>query len=253
MPVAGVSPLARAQAGFRRLAALVFAGALLAGCGAADAPTGRTASGASASAEKAGGANTADVYRFAKISNGAYFYTGNAGERDIVLASYPDFRYEGVAFQQIVGSPGTPVFRFANLVTGGYFYTASPEERDFVRGTRPDMRYEGSTFSVATPASPGAVAVYRLANLGNGAYLYTSNAGERDFAVGLGSWRFEGIAFHTPPASGFLNCPNDALSFNGTCLCNVSGYRYDSQNNACVLPASPEEPMRLFSGWAGDY
>ena len=253
LTVVGVSPLARAQAGLRRLAALALAAAMLAGCGAADAPTVRTPSGASAPAEKAGGANTADVYRFAKISNGAYFYTGSAGERDIVLASYPDFRYEGVAFQQIVGSPGTQVFRFANLVTGGYFYTASPEERDFVRGTRPDMRYEGSTFSVATPASPGAVAVYRLANLGNGAYLYTSNASERDFAVGLGSWRSEGTAFFAPPASGFLNCPDDALSFNGTCLCNVSGYRYDSQNNACVLPASPDEPMRLFSGWAGDY
>ena len=226
---------------------------LLAGCGAADAPTVRMPAGATAPAEKAVETSTTDVYRFAKISNGAYFYTGSAGERDIVLASYPDFRYEGVAFQQIVGAPGTQVFRFANLVTGGYFYTASPEERDFVRGTRPDMRYEGTTFSVATPASPGAVAIYRLANLGNGAYLYTSNASERDFAVGLGSWRFEGTAFYAPPASGFLNCPDDAISFNGTCLCNVSGYRYDSTTNACVLPSSPDEPMRLSPGWAGDY
>ena len=47
-------------------------------------------------------------------------------------------------------------------------------------------------------------------------------------AVDAKATTVEGTAFFAPPASGFLNCPNDALSFNGTCLCNVSGYRYDS-------------------------
>ncbi len=236
-----------------RLGATLLAGAvLLAGCGDADAPTLPATSSPDAVIEKAGN-TTADVYRFAKQSNGAYFYTGSAGERDIILASYPDFRYEGVAFQQYTGARGTPVFRFANLANGGYFYTASVSERDLVRGTRPDMRYEGTTFSVVTPASPGALAVHRLANLNNGAYLYTTQAGERDQAMRLGIWRSEGTAFHAPGPSGAHSCPDDALFANGTCVCNVSGYRYDTVGNVCVLPASPEEPIRMASGWAGDY
>ena len=86
------------------------------------------------------------VYRFAKISNGAYFYTGNQGERDLVLANYPDFRYEGIAFQQNLQGAAAPVYRFANLGNGGYFYTSSIEEKDLVIRTRKDLRFEGTTF-----------------------------------------------------------------------------------------------------------
>jgi hypothetical protein len=38
------------------------------------------------------------VYRFAKLSNGAYFFTGSLGERNQIIASFPDFRAEGVGF-----------------------------------------------------------------------------------------------------------------------------------------------------------
>lgn len=142
--------------------------------------------------------STAPVFRFAKISNGAYFYTGNAGERDIILTSFPDFRYEGVAFQQALSEGGQPVYRFANLLNGGYFYTGSADERDLVIRDYPHMRYEGSTFAVAQPESAGSAPVYRLANLVNGAYLYTTSAGERDAAAALGIWRTEGISFWAP-------------------------------------------------------
>lgn len=70
------------------------------------------------------------VYRFAKISNGAYFYTGNVDEVRYILGNLPDFRYEGVAFEQDTSSNAQPVYRFANLNNGGYFFTGSPIERD---------------------------------------------------------------------------------------------------------------------------
>lgn len=240
----------------KRLVLIAIAGVLTAGCGGADAPVTRGAPAGvatEAAAEEKASGTTADVYRFAKISNGAYFYTGSAWERDQILASYPDFRYEGVAFQQLSNTPGAPVFRFANLANGGYFYTASVEERDFVRGTRPDMRFEGTSFSVVTPASPGGIAVYRLANLSNGAYLYTAIAVERDFAIGLGTWRPEGIAFYVPASNGVLNCPNDSLFSQGSCICNVRGYLYDPANNTCALPSLPDFPIQLTSGWAGEF
>ncbi len=146
------------------------------------------------------GGGVAPVYRFAKVSNGAYFFTGNATERDQILVSYPDFRPEGVGFQRYADSgSGLPVFRFANLSNGGYFYTGSTAERDATIVNYPNMRFEGSTFSVADPSTGGALAVYRLANLNNGAYLYTINPQERDAAVKLGFWRSEGISFYAPP------------------------------------------------------
>ncbi|MBP8310504.1 MAG: PPC domain-containing protein, partial [Burkholderiaceae bacterium] len=147
----------------------------------------------------AGSSDVAPVYRFAKVSNGAYFFTGNAAERDQIQVSFPDFRAEGVAFQRYAdASAGTPVYRFANLDNGGYFYTGSAAERDATIANYPNMRFEGSTFSVADPGTSGALPVFRLANLNNGAYLYTTSAQERAAAVGLGFWRDEGVSFHAP-------------------------------------------------------
>lgn len=175
-----------------------LAAGALAACGGGDADTAPAHAGREGAA--AAGVSVLPVYRFAKISNGAYFYTGNRAEKDLVLSSYPDLRYEGIAFQQLTDGSGVPVYRFANLGNGGYFYTASAAERDWVEQTRPDMRYEGSTFSVASGDHPGALPVYRLANLVNKAYLYTASAWERDAAIASGIWRDEGVAFHTLPA-----------------------------------------------------
>jgi hypothetical protein len=152
--------------------------------------------------------SAAAVYRFAKISSGAYFYTGDRAERDSILASLPDFRYEGVAFLRSSDAAAVPVYRFANLNNGGYFYTANPAERDLVIRAYPHLRFEGSTFAVAAPGASNTTAIYRLANLSNGAYLLTSDPAERAYALGLGFWRDEGIAFqaatHDTPAGGAL-------------------------------------------------
>lgn len=237
----------------RRWVGAVLGATVIVGCGGADAPSSRGLVSAEAPTEKANTGSTGDVYRFAKLSNGSYFYTGNAGERDLIIAGYPDFRYEGVAFQQYLGAGGTPVYRFANLNTGTYFYTANAAERDLVRGTRPDMRYEGTTFSVALPTSPAAQAVYRLANLTNGAYLYTSSTDERDYALSLGIWRNENIAFYTPSRDGYLSCPENSLFSNGSCVCTIAGQEYDGSANSCRFPPQLDLSMRMTSGWAGDY
>ncbi len=138
------------------------------------------------------------VYRFAKISTGAYFYTGSDEEAATIIRSYPDFRYEGVAFERDPLTIGKPVYRFANLNNGGYFYTGSVEERDQVIAAYSNMRYEGTTFAVANRFESFAQPVYRLANLTNGAYLFTTSAVERDYAVSLGIWRSEGSTFSAP-------------------------------------------------------
>lgn len=153
------------------------------------------------------------VYRFAKVASGQYFYTGSRAERDGIIANLPGMRYEGPVFnaQDNWVTGYSPVYRFANLDNGGYFYTASAGERDLVLSDYPQYRYEGATFFVPTAPSPDTVPVYRLANVQTGGYLFTSSAQERQFANTLGFFRDEGIAFQAP-ASVALALHDDSLA-----------------------------------------
>jgi hypothetical protein len=178
------------------------------------------------------------VYRFAKISTGAYFYTGSEVEVGTILASYPDFRFEGPAFEQDTSGGGTPVYRFANIANGGYFYTGSEAEKNQVIATYPNMRFEGSTFAVAPAAQADAKDIYRLANLNNGAYLYTLSAVERDYAVGLGYWRFEGSTFKAPKGSPLIDktwLAGKLLETNATTIFFDGGVGIDDAGNATVM------------------
>lgn len=145
-------------------------------------------------------ANTA-VYRFVNLDNGAYFYTASGQEKDIVLAHYPNFRFEGEVFyaraqtqsdsqdDPQAGEETIAVYRFANLQTGGYFYTASEGEKDLVLAQYPHFRFEGEAF--ALPQSGDLLPVYRFANVDTGGYLFTQNPAEREIARQLPFMREE--------------------------------------------------------------
>ncbi len=150
-------------------------------------------------------AEVPSVYRFAKLSNGAYFYTGSEDEVRQILRDYPDFRFEGTAFEKDATGAGQAVYRFANLQTGGYFYTGSAVERDLVLRDYPHFRFEGSTFSVAPSSELDARPIFRLANTNNGSYLYTQSSVERDYAQSLGFWRSEGSTFKAALGSVLKN------------------------------------------------
>lgn len=140
------------------------------------------------------------IYRLAKISNGAYFYTGSEEEVNTIITTMPDFRYEGSMFGATTSTGGQPVYRFANLLNGGYFYTASPAERASVNANYAGVfRDESSSFSVDAGPSTDNFLVYRLANLVNGSYLYTPSKAEVDAAVATGRWRDEGVAYSARP------------------------------------------------------
>jgi len=38
------------------------------------------------------------VYRFLELDSGGHFYTASAAERDAIVASRPNLRFEGTAF-----------------------------------------------------------------------------------------------------------------------------------------------------------
>jgi Tol biopolymer transport system component len=169
------------------------------------------------------------IFRFARISNGAYFYTGSAAEADAIKLGNPDFRFEGIAFYGNA-SGGTTVFRFANLTNGGYFYTASLAERDYVL-TDPffsrRFRLDAATFQIANENDNSKVPVYRLANLVNGAYLYTTNAAEVDYAVNtLRIWRDEGIKYYVAASAGAPGATDPGQAGLSGINPNVSGKLY---------------------------
>ncbi len=189
-------------------AALIVACLALGACGAADDSSSLPSAGASAPAmvgptEKAVPPNAGPpIYRFAKISTGAYFYTGSESEKDQIIRTLSDFRYEGSPFGMSTGIGSSDVYRFANLGNGAYFYTASAAERDYViANLKATYRYEGTSFAVEQGPGVGSLATYRMANLFNGAYLYPTSRSEVDAAVATGRWREEGYAFSARPST----------------------------------------------------
>jgi len=139
------------------------------------------------------------VYRFFNSKTGAHFYTASAGERDFVSGTYPDFKYESIAFYAMSGSStGTsPVFRFFNPQSGAHFYTISATERDFVRTTYPVFQFEGTSWWAQTTAGGGNTAMYRFYNSKTGAHFYTASAGERDFVIATyPAFKYEQVAYY---------------------------------------------------------
>jgi hypothetical protein len=122
------------------------------------------------------------VFRFFNTQTSAHFYTASASERDHVLATWPQFVYEGTAFFAAAApSPGTlSIYRFYNTQTGAHFYTASVAERDHVLATWPQFLYEGVRFYAFADSEPGSVKLYRFFNTQTGAHFYTTQDDERD-------------------------------------------------------------------------
>jgi Repeat of unknown function (DUF5648) len=179
--------------------------ALLAGCGSG-AGDFAALTQSNIAAENAG-ETLVPIYRFARISNGAYFYTGSAAEANSIRATNNDFRYKGVAFNGY-SSSGQTVFRFANVLNAGYFFTASVAERDNVLNDplyKTIFRLDSTTFQVSLDSDTTALPVYRIANLANVAYLYTLSLPEVNNAVNvIRSWRDEGLNFKVPAATASL-------------------------------------------------
>jgi uncharacterized protein (DUF1800 family) len=151
------------------------------------------------------------VYRFYNRETGTHFYTISVGERDGVIAAYPQFAYEGPQFAaRAQPAAGTvPVFRFFNRATGTHFYTTSASERDGIIAYYPQFAYEGPAYHAMPEAgSDGRVAVYRFFNRNTGAHFYTASAAERDKVIATyPAFVYEGIAFYVHPAATATAAP----------------------------------------------
>ena len=143
------------------------------------------------------------VLRFVRTAAGSYFYAASEADRESIVGSNPDVRFEKALFKiSPPGADAVPVHRFFRTDGSGHFLTASATERDAI-GASPahsHFQYEGVAFFAAPQSALGAVPVYRLSSNANGAYLYTSDSAERATAIRSGDWLDEGIAFHALPA-----------------------------------------------------
>lgn len=94
----------------------------------------------------------APVFRFFDVTTGTHFYSASAGERDTILATRPDLRFEGTAFYEHTTAKAgdAPVYRFFDLTDGTHFYTSSATERATILASRADLRDEGVGFYAPT-------------------------------------------------------------------------------------------------------
>lgn len=138
------------------------------------------------------------IYRFYNAATGAHFFTANSAERDYVIATYAQFKYEGIAFYAYAatGAALSPVYRFYNTSTGAHFYTMSTAERDIVM-TYPQFRFEGPAWYAQSVPDGVDSPLYRFYNASSGAHFYTMSAAERDSVMaGNPRFKFEGIAYY---------------------------------------------------------
>lgn len=144
-------------------------------------------------------ANLEPVYRFYNAGAGTHFFTNTAGERDMVIATWPAiFNYEGSAYCTNPLNNTQPLFRFYKPSSSSHFYTADESERDSVIAALSHVyTYDGPTYSVTRYPDGGGLPVYRFYNVRNGSHFYTADAAERDHvAATLTSvYRYEGPAF----------------------------------------------------------
>ena len=144
-------------------------------------------------------ASRTPVFRFYNTQTQAHFYTGSTSERDYVIATYPQFSYEGTSFYAYMNSATglNPVFRFYNASLGVHFYTISAAERAYVNQYLPAYRDEGTFWYAKTALDGSNSALYRFYNSTTGAHFYTMSSAERDYVIStLPKFAYEGIAYY---------------------------------------------------------
>jgi len=93
-------------------------------------------------------AGTSPVYRFWSEINKTHFFTISEGEKDYIIATYPEekWKYGGIAWYayKTGNAPeGTsPVYRFWSELNKTHFFTSSEAEKDYIIATYPEEKWK---------------------------------------------------------------------------------------------------------------
>ena len=181
------------------------------------------------------------VYRFYSSTFKGHFFTASEREKNQLVSSDPNWRYESIAYRAYTNRvEGTvPLYRFYSPVFRGHFFTISEAEMRKVRDTDRNWRLEGVAFYVHPGPAEGTTPVYRFWSAAFRHHFYTTSEWERDkLIVTDPNWKYERIAFHVPPS---------ALVSNQYCVVDLSGGP-DAEN----YPVS-YRPLPPAGGWTGEY
>lgn len=145
-------------------------------------------------------APAAPLYRFFNIETGAHLFTKNVSERDTVLNTLPQFRYEGPVFSawNATSAGLAPVYRFYNTRSGAHFYTISESEKNNLLATAPWMNLDGVAYFASPTAQAGTTPLYRFFHRQRGFHFYTASSAERDSIVANlpTVYQYEGVGYH---------------------------------------------------------
>lgn len=183
------------------------------------------------------------VYRFLNRQTGAHFYTIDTAERDLVIATMPQFNYEGQAFLvSPTAQPGLlPVHRFNNTVNGVHLYTISEDEKNYIQANLPSYVYEGVAYHASPVGGAGLKPLFRFYRSDRGLHFYTADHTERDGVIAsLCAYRYEGPAYYVmdpaavsdPPAA----TPNAVVLVVGDSLSQGYGTSINGNPYSFVSP-----------------
>ena len=191
------------------------------------------------------------VFRFWSKGYRAHFYTISAEEKDSLVATNPNWNFEGTAYRAERHSTGETValYRFYSKNYRGHFFTISLAEKREIARTNPNWKYEGVAYCVFPEDGDGRLPVYRFWSRSYRHHFYTMDEGEKEDVIANNpNWRYEGIAFFaasasSPPEAGSapsVGCAGPALSGEAArTRAAASGERADSRTAAVDgLPGS---------------
>lgn len=141
------------------------------------------------------------AYRFFNRQTGAHFYTVSTSERDHIIASLPQFTFEGPAFfASAVAAQGlSQVHRFYNNQTGVHFYTISVEERNLIQQTLPHFQYEGVAYYASRAAGTGLTPLNRFYVSTRGFHFYSNSQSETNGIrnnPAMSHYVYEGVGYY---------------------------------------------------------
>ena len=203
----------------------------------------------------------ATMYRFYNKRTGAHFYTISTSERDLVIATLPDYAYEGAAYE-VYGQSGaglSPVYRFYNTRTGTHLYTISETEKNTVVASYPYFHLDGVAFYASKTQQSGMRPVYRFYQTAAGFHFYTANETEKATLVNAhGVYSLEGAAYFIPSPQVTCTPPkvpngDGTACVNPTVTCTPPQIP-NSDGTACVnpppsLPGGAHLDSRLTGRW----
>ncbi len=145
------------------------------------------------------------IHRFYSKRYKGHFFTINETEKDELIATNPNWKYEGVAYRGFSDRVGTsvPLYRFYSKNYKGHFFTTDENELHSVLDSNSNWKYEGIAYYVYPAMVDGAVPVFRFWSKGYRHHFYTTSAKERDDLIANNpNWKYECVAFYAMPDEG---------------------------------------------------